>query len=75
MPRKLPGKAISIWMSVAERAEYRRICAAANHARSGPQLSRSFIVRALLKAYGQGLDVPGLPAISLSDNPDNHGSK
>jgi len=40
-PASAPGKAISIWMSVAERAEYRRICALANRSRSGPMLSRS----------------------------------
>ncbi len=67
MPQKMGGKAISVWMTREEEKEYRQAYVLANKGRTGPLISRSFIVRALLKAYRQGLEVPGLPVISDSD--------
>ncbi len=55
---------LSLYVPAAERREFRRLVAKANAVKEpGPTLSGSYIVRALLKAYREGLEVPGLPTI------------
>ncbi len=62
---------ISVCMTEAEHIEFRQLCVAANLAKPpGPKLSGSYIVRTLLQAYRDGLEVPGLPTIGTSEASD-----
>lgn len=71
MSKRRGGSAVSLWMTQAERREYRQLCVAANLAKPpGPKLSGSYIVRTLLQAYRKGLEVPGLPNIGTSEASD-----
>lgn len=61
---KSRGVCISFWVPRADRREYKDLCALVNQSKeSGPHISGSFIIRTLLKAYKEGLAVPGLPTI------------
>jgi hypothetical protein len=68
---KKQGEAISIWIPSGEPMNLARIAQKANKAQeNGPELSLSYIVRTLLKAYEGGLAVPGLPRIGMSETTD-----
>ncbi len=69
MPRRIKGKAVSVWMSPVQEREYKEIRRRASAADRLP-ISGSFIVQCLLRAYAEGLVVPGLPTLSVSDTSD-----